>query len=539
MTATAFPRTFDHPATGPSERDASQLAIRWSRDADATEKQTLIDELGLAPATAGTDRRPGLAVNRTDALWWVRRADGSGIDDAIIDRVNGSGLVEWVSPAYRAAAGPGAAGPASDAAPGAAGAPAAFLFAVNPTRVWVRDTVLAGADAASLDALGPEPVRTSRIPGYTVLPVRSGSAFTVLSQVNAATALDGPAPTGAVRLETVPFISPTTAAPTRPTPADAAGRTPGDPLFGWQWSLPRTQVPAAWDIVRGDPSVVIAVIDEGVELAHPALDIHPQSWNASTDTPDGGPTGNHGTACAGIVAARLSTGARVSGVADGCRVMAIATATWADVDIAEGLYFAADNGARVVSMSFGVYPEWNVWDFDLIRDALQYAYDRGLLLIAAAGNEDGPVSRFPGSDSRTLCVGGSNRADERKRAGDASAEPWWGASYGPDVDVVAPCVEMPTTDRLGADGYDASDYFDRFNGTSSATPLVAGLAGLLFSRRPDLDHVRARYLIESTCDKISPALYAYRSAAHKPSGTWNDQTGYGRVNALRAVQAAA
>ena len=337
-------------------------------------------------------------------------------------------------------------------------------------------------------------------------------------------------------METIPFLSPTCAAPAR---ASAGEFSPDDPWFGQQWNLQRTEVPAAWDLVLGDPSVVIAVLDEGVELGHPDLDLYPQSWNASTDVPDGSPTGNHGTACAGVAAARLDNTAGVAGVAGGCRVMAIATATWADVDIAEGIYFAVDNGARVISMSFGVYPEWNVWDFDLVRDALQYAYDKGVLLVAASGNEDGPVSRFPGSDSRTLCVGGSNRNDERKRGGDSSAEPWWGASYGPDVDVVAPCVQIPTTDRLGADGYDAGDYFASFNGTSSATPLVAGIGGLIFSLRPDLDNVRARHVIESTCDKISPNLYQYRTVATKPSGTWNDQTGYGRVNAERALRAVA
>ena len=60
----------------------------------------------------------------------------------------------------------------------------------------------------------------------------------------------------------------------------------------------------------------------------------------------------------------------------------------------------------------------------LLQDALQYAYDRGLILVAASGNENGPQARFPGSDARTLCVGGSNRSDERKRVGDASSEAW-------------------------------------------------------------------------------------------------------------------
>jgi hypothetical protein len=193
----------------------------------------------------------------------------------------------------------------------------------------------------------------------------------------------------------------------------------------------------------------------------------------------------------------------------------------------------------VVSMSFGVYPSWMVWDFTIIQDALQHATDKGLVLIAASGNENGAQARFPGSDARTLCVGGSNRSDERKRVGDSSSENWWGASFGPDVDVVAPCLEMPTTDRLGVDGYNnAGDYFDRFNGTSSATPLVSGIAALLISARPTLTNVEVRRLIESTCDKISPSLYNYTSVGTKPSGTWNHEVGYGRVNAERALLAA-
>jgi subtilisin family serine protease len=525
MTGHPFPSTLEHPAAGTSNLDPERLAVRWAAGADTTAKQSIIDRLGLIPAAvAAADSRPAIQVNRTDALWWLQRGDGAAIDAGIINELNGSELVEWVSPGYRAA--PGIAGDAGGGAP--------TLFAVNPTRVWVRQDALAAmAGAPTLRPFGVEAARPSRIPGYAVVPVQEGIAHVAAGHLAAAVADRGGAERS-VRLETVPFYSPTT---TR-TMSGPATFAPDDPLFNQQWSLRCTEVPAAWDIARGDPSIVVAVLDEGVELGHPDLDLYPDSWNASTDTPDGGPVGNHGTACAGIVAARTDNATGVAGIAGGCRVMAIATATWADVDIAEGLYFAADNGARVVSMSFGVYPEWNAWDFDLIRDALQHAYDQGILLVAAAGNEDGPVARFPGSDSRTLCVGGSNRSDERKRTNDSSVEPFWGASYGPDVDVVAPCVEISTTDRLGADGYDVGDYYGGFNGTSSATPLVAGLGALLLSARHDLDNVSVRHIIESTCDQVSPALYAYRNVPHKPSGPWHEETGYGRINAARAVQAA-
>ena len=525
----SFPATISHPTAGRSSLDPSRIAIRWTGSGTDEERESLLDDAGLSPADVDSQReRPAIAVNRTSGLWWVRRAGGEPVPADAMGRLERSDLVEWVSPAYRAEA------EQED--------DESTLFAVNPTRLYVREEALdaAGGVAALPSGVGVDSARAGRLPGLTVLRLEDASAAEGRTAIHVAAELGerlaaqpGVDAARALRFENIPYLSPT---------ADCAPPTteflPDDPMFGDQWGLQRIQVPRAWEIARADASVTVAVIDEGVELGHPDLELHPESWNASSDIPDGSPTGNHGTACAGIAAARLDNTQGVAGVAGGARVMAIATATWADVDIAEGLYFAADNGARVVSMSFGVYPSWNFWDFDLIRDALQYAHDQGLVLVAASGNEDWAESRFPGSDGRTLCVGGSNRSDERKRGGDSSSEPWWGASYGPDVDVVAPCLEIPTTDRLGGDGYAAGDYYDRFNGTSAATPHVAGLAALMLSLRPSLSNVEVRSLIESTCDKISPDLYAYANVAGKPSGTWNEEVGYGRVNAERALLAA-
>ncbi|GAA3585422.1 S8 family serine peptidase [Kribbella ginsengisoli] len=525
-----FPQSFDHPAAGESTLVAELLAIRWRDGAERAGKEELLAATGFEQATIGEAGRPVLAVNQTDGLWWVRRGDESAVDEEQLDQLGSSPLVEWVAPAYRSA---GAARAADETATVGA------VFTVNPTRLYVRQQVFDAARTAGTPDLAPDPQRRSRLPEYAAMRVTDGTALSVAARLADAPEARGVAGAAVVRFETVPFISPTCSvspAATRGNCRPPAGEfVPNDPQFGTQWGLQRMEVPRAWQIVRGSSDVVVAVIDQGVELGHPDLLLYPQSWNASSDTPDGSPTGDHGTACAGIVAARLDNSEGVAGVAGGCQVMAIATSTWADVDIAEGLYFAADNGAKVVSMSFGVYESWGVWDFDLIRDALQYAHDQGLLLVAASGNEDGNIARFPGSDSRTLCVGGSNRSDERKRTGDSSAEDFWGASYGPDLDVVAPCLEIPTTDRLGGDGYDAGDYFGFFNGTSSATPAVAGLGALVFSLRPQLSNAAVRSMIESTCDKISPALYSYANVATKPSGTWNEEVGYGRVNAERLL----
>jgi subtilisin family serine protease len=545
------PPEFQHPTLGRSVRDPTRAAVRWHDNASAVAKNRLLDELGLTYATlAGENERPLLQVNQTDGLSWVQSPDEIALSADQLRGLERSELVQWVASAYRAER--------AEAARAANEPTVPALFAVNPSRLYVRkddvdatEGIAALRTAAAVDLDAP-----ARIPGYQTLRVEvptDGGAIEVAQQLTEKLSKKYGAPKpSAVRLENIPYISPALHVMTPPSmPAVSAFTphvehcrppvsefTPNDPEFGIQWGLQRISAPRGWEIMRGTPNIAVAVIDEGVELAHPDLDLHAQSWNASTDTPNGGPTGNHGTACAGIIGARLDNTMGVAGVAGGVRTMAIATATWADVDIVEGLYFAADNGARVVSMSFGVYPSWMMWDFDLIRDALQYAHDRGLVLVAASGNENIAQSRFPGSDARTITVGGSNRSDERKRAGDSSSEPFWGACYGPDLDVVAPCLEIPTTDRFGNAGYAIGDYYNRFNGTSAATPHVAGLAALILSMRPSLTNVQVRSLIETTCDKISPATYVYGNVGHKTSGTWNDEVGYGRINVERALLAA-
>lgn len=562
--------TLNHPTAGRASVDESIFAIRWQTSAAPTEKSKLLDELKLSLLQTGNpDDAPLVQTNQTDGLAWVGAAGQKPLEAETQKRLEGSALVEWLMPALRPerrgdgdsdsdnkrSHGTTSAGVQSAEPP----APALALFTVNPARFYVRQSAFdrVGGVSAFGSGLSVDLKRPARLRGFVTVQVDNTSYTTGRTTLHVAAQVakvlgagEAAAASPDLRFETIPLLSPQTHLEHLPAHAGPVPGTsmrlpacrpptsefnPNDPMFAQQWGLQRVGAPRGWQIMRGVPGITVAVIDEGVELGHPDLALHPMSWNASTDLPDGGPTGNHGTACAGIIGARLDNGQGVAGVAGGVRIMAIATATWADADIAEGLYFAADNGARVVSMSFGVYASWNFWDFDLVRDALQYAHDRGLVLVAASGNENINLSRFPGSDGRTLCVGGSNRSDERKRVGDASLEPGWGACFGLDVDVVAPCLEMPTTDRLGTEGYSAGDYFARFNGTSSATPVVAGLAGLLLSLRPALSHVEVREIIQSTCDKISPALYAYANVPAKPSGTWNEQVGYGRINIERAL----
>lgn len=513
----------DHPTAGKCECDACKLAILWEPTVTEQQQKALLAKHKLRLVEA-PGKAPAQRVNQSAALSWVEGKTKAPIGPKTMNDLEQSQHVRWISNVLRAHK---------------SGKGLEAMFCVNPTRVLLSSDASAKiGDVALVDKrLRVDATRTARLRKQVAICVDEVCLSEGRTAIEAAKNLISELkkagrdePERDIKLENIPLMSPECAvAPAR------LEYVPNDPRFPTQWGMRRIKAPHAWNTTQGDSDIVVAVIDQGVELGHPDLQLHPDSWNATFDIPDGSPTGNHGTACAGIVAASIDNGQGVAGVAGRCRIMAIATATWADADIAEGLYFAADHGAHVVSMSFGVYPSWGAWDFDLIRDAMQYALERGLVLVAASGNENISESRFPGSDSRTICVGGSNREDLRKSVGDTSVENWWGASYGTDVDVVAPCLEISTTDRLGAAGYDSGDYFDGFNGTSAATPHVAGLAALILSLRPTLSNEEVREIIETTCDKVRPGTYTYGYVGHKPNGMWHEEVGYGLVNCERAV----
>ena len=528
------PKTLHHPTFGDCKQVPSLVAIKWRRPRSPKDVSAALANDSLVPATEAPkmdqkasgparDPRP-VAVNQSETLTW---ATGKSVTAAVLSRVASDPEVEWVAPAYRAA----------DAEPG----PQSY-FAIDPTVLLLSQQAAATVgEIGALDASASvDPVRSARLKGYVVVSLPNGNAIELAENLVKQV---GPQ---SIAFSNIPYVSPTTAcacggsghggasASARECSPATADLVPNDTFYPNSWGLQRINAPRAWPISEGDPNVVVAVLDQGVELGHPDLNLWPVSYSTISHTNDGSPVGNHGTACAGIISAKIDNALGVSGLAGKCRVMAIAT-NFADTEVAEGLYYAADNGARVVSMSFGVYPSWMIWNFAIIEAALQYCHDRSVVLVAASGNENLSVCRFPGSDPRTITVGGSNRSDVRKSIGDTSIEPWWGACYGPDLEVVAPCLEIPTTDRLGPMGYTATDYDLRFNGTSSATPHVAALAGLLFSVNPSLTSADVLRIVCETADKINAGAYPYLPTAGKPYGTWNPNVGYGRINVERAL----
>ena len=344
---------------------------------------------------------------------------------------------------------------------------------------------------------------------------------------------------------------------------------PTDTFWPNQWDMVQMSLGNAWDVQQGDPNVWIAVIDSGFDLGHPDLSFTPNAGGTLTHfnadefiggaAPpyDAGSAGVfHGTACAGLAAATLNNGAGVAGVAGGCTIMPVRVGgipTAARVTAA--LNWATANGARVASLSL------TTTQTAAATAALSNAWAAGMVLCAATGNSGdnttSPAVGFPARHANVVAVGASDQADQRKRPASADGE-CWGSQFDANTDVIAPGVRCWTTDEQGAAGYnsnaggpvrgpcvnnasggDASgDYLSVFNGTSAATPHVAGLAALVISQNPALTNQQVRDIIESTCDKVNPGIYPYATVAGRPNGTWHQEVGYGRVNAFQAVSAA-
>jgi len=130
---------------------------------------------------------------------------------------------------------------------------------------------------------------------------------------------------------------------------------------------------------------------------------------------------------------------------------------------------------------------------------------------------------------------------QRKSPTSCDGETWWGSNFGAQLDISAPGVLIPTTDRQGANGYNtatgvAGDYTQNFNGTSSACPHVAAVAALILSQNPNLTQLQVANIIESTAQKVGG--YNYQTTAGRTNGTWHNEVGYGLIDAFAAVQAA-
>jgi subtilisin family serine protease len=317
---------------------------------------------------------------------------------------------------------------------------------------------------------------------------------------------------------------------------------PNDPMYGayQSWYYDLIEAPEAWDLGPGTAPAVVAVLDTGIDVEHPDLqskiwvntdetagngldddangcidDVHGCNF-VDPDTADiacvGRPPGpssdvtdddGHGTFVAGVIGASTDNGVGVAGTADGVVLMPVkvlaCTGGGTAADIAAGILYAAENGAQVINMSFGAHLE-----SDTIRDALVTAHDEfGVVLVAGAGNSGIPGVLFPANLPQVIAVGASDHERPDEQA--------WFSSWGPEVDVVAPGVDIVSTVPTELCGRNwrciSSLPYSEGSGTSFAAPQVSGLAGLLLSRNPDLSNDDVRAIIKATAEPLSDGLF--------------------------------
>ena len=324
-------------------------------------------------------------------------------------------------------------------------------------------------------------------------------------------------------------------------PAATAIRERDGDLVPQQWHLTHARVNDAWTLTTGDSSIWVAVLDDGVDVTHPEFDGRvPAQWDFTDDVGDGTPKTDddkHGTACAGVAAAR---GLHASGAAPGCSLMAVRfPAALGDSDEAEMFRWAADNGADVISCSWG--PADGTGQTDPLPGATQAAIQycltngrqgKGIVVCWAAGNGNESVDLDGyAANPHVVAVAASNDHSQRSWYSDMGRALWISAPSSGDR--AAGEKAIITTDRQGDAGYNDSsegldaNYTNSFGGTSSATPLVAGVVGLMLSVNADLTPLEIRTILRDTARKIGTG---YDANGH------STDFGYGLIDAYEAVR---
>ncbi|PLX27610.1 MAG: hypothetical protein C0600_10190, partial [Ignavibacteria bacterium] len=303
----------------------------------------------------------------------------------------------------------------------------------------------------------------------------------------------------------------------------------------------------AWGITTGSSAVRVAIIDEGVDMAHPDLAANIVAGYDAMGLGSGGNPQNddaHGTACAGIVAAVGNNSTGVVGIAYNSRIVAVRVAYgvgpyWATSDaiLADGINWAwSTGGADVLSNSWGGGSPTMVINTAIDNAVLYGRGGLGASVLFSAGNGNSYV-KYPANYNTTIAVAATSMCDTRKTPSSCDGEYWWGSDYGTNLDIAAPGVKIYTTDISGAAGYRSGDYMPTFNGTSSACPNAAGVMALIYAVNPALTHTQARQIIETTVEKVGGYTYT-ANVTGQPNGSWSTELGYGRVNAYQAVNQA-
>lgn len=343
---------------------------------------------------------------------------------------------------------------------------------------------------------------------------------------------------------------------------DMASTVPNDTYFYRQWGLYNdgtfsvsgmtttsdadTDMELAWDIETGDPNMIIAVPDTGLNMTHE--DIINRLWNKSSEIMDGiDNDGNgliddnggwdyvnndnkpiddygHGTNCIGILASSANNAKGYAGVNWNSKIMPLKVLNSNNsgnyYNMAQSLYYAADNGAKIVSMSIG-----GTSASTMLSDAINYLKTRNVLLVVCMMNNNNEVPNYPAAYSLTydnvIAVGATDANDKR-------TQPFFfsntsGSNYGNHINVVAPGNYI-----YGLGISSDTSYNNYWGGTSQATPLVAGIASLILAKNPSLTPAQVRGILQTTAEDM-------KGLSAEDTTGFDKYHGWGRVNAYAAL----
>lgn len=316
-------------------------------------------------------------------------------------------------------------------------------------------------------------------------------------------------------------------------PLDKLFLTPNDPSYSSQWGLAKINAPGAWDFFSAGSTIVIAIVDDAVQRSHP--DLQPNLWvnpgeipnnnvdddgNGYIDDINGYDVGSndnnpdppsssygHGTHVAGIASARSNNGVGVASIGFSCKLMCVkATNTASSISNGYGgIVYAAASGAKVINCSWGG-PGASTTG----QNVINYAWNKGCIIVAAAGNDNVSTPFYPAAYNNVIAVASTSSSDAKSSF----------SNYGTWIDIAAPGSNIFSTT--------VNSSYGNMSGTSMASPMVAGLVGLMWSLNPGLPRASIINCLTSTATNIN---------AQNPNFT--GQLGAGRINAQAAMQCVA